>query len=535
MVIMKKVLFQIAALLIALSVVVSCSEPLTFADTESPNIPQLKQSSAQFLWVGPEYRVVVQARLEDQEGISKLRLKNTEWQLDTTIVLNNQTSYDLNQTFIVGRDVNPTEHSVEITITNSKGGVVKANVAVEDLTAQNQVPGYNPDILPPVITVTKPTVTRFYGLTSDPVNVDIEAAISDASIASIEVRVWGETATGESVMQEQIITPATATEKQNYQFAKSFSLPAGKVGEYQYVVKSVDASGNKAVKGGSITVGYMDRLYLSDAENDAEVTNQGWDHMGGSRGIGTLLSMKKQGTNTFVADFYYRNEASDNIRFVAFIGSDVPFTGSSQATVNYSLNGPNVLGMSASQQGKITPVLSEANFKLPVSQKGYYHVTVDMTQRSVSVTPYTPVIPTDAVKFPGYSAANPWPYMAVTGPAVVGSSGAWSEVATSPKLSKEANHLYLYSGTFQTTNNSDNISLNAPWTANTDVWGKGWFRMTAGRSAMKDDYGSLITKVGPVGASSGGANWGFSLSPKGTFKATYDIALQRLRVVRTGN
>ena len=125
-------------------------------------------------------------------------------------------------------------------------------------------------------------------------------------------------------------------------------------------------------------------------------------------------------------------------------------------------------------------------------------------------------------------------YMAVTGPTVVG-TGTWSEVATSPKLMKEADHPYLYSGTFKTNGGSNNMSLNAPMTANTDVWGKGWFRLTAGRPAMVDDYNNSITKVGPVGASSGGANWGFSLSPTGTYKATYDIALHRFRLVRTGN
>lgn len=530
---MKKVLFKLMGLVIAMICLASCSKPLMFEDTGSPNIPELKGAKAQLLWIGPDYKVVIQGNVEDAEGIIKVRIKNGEWQLDKEITVDNKTAYTINETFVVPKDVNPTKHTIEVTISNKKGGIVKGNIDVEDLSAKNQVAGYNPDLLPPVITVTKPTVTKFYGLTNDPIVIDLAAGITDLEIASIEIKVWGETAAGEPVDQGEIITPATA-QKQSYQYSKSFNLPAGKVGEYQYLVKAIDATGNKAVKSGVITVGFMDRLYLSDAETEAEVLNQGYDHMGGSRGIGTLLSMKKQGANTFVTDFYYRNEASDNIRFVAFIGTDVPFTNSNQNTVNYTLNGANVVGMSATEQGKVTPNLTAANFKLPVNQKGYYRVTVDMSKRTVSVTPFTPTIPTDAVKFPGYSASSRWEYMAVTGPTVVG-TGTWSEVATSPKLMKESNHDYLYTGTFKTSGNSDNMSLNAPMTVNSDVWGKGWFRMPAARTAMRDDYNSLITKVGPVGASSGGANWGFSLAPAGTFKATYDIALQRFRVVRTGN
>src|SRR5690606_16340973 len=154
----------------------------------------------------------------------------------------------------------------------------------------------------------------------------------------------------------------------SYQYAKTFALPGEKPERYQYIVRSVDESGNKKVMGGNISIGYIDRLYLSDAESQSEVTNQGYDHMGGSRGIVTLLSMKKQGTNTFTLNFYYPNKSSDNIRFVAFLGNNKPFTGTNQATVNYSLNGANVIAASASNPGQLTADLSNASFKLPASQ-----------------------------------------------------------------------------------------------------------------------------------------------------------------------
>lgn len=533
---MKKLSFKLVGIAAILLCIGSCSDPLTFSDTESPNLPTMEGASAELLWIGSQYKVAVQAELKDEDGITKIELKNSEWQIDTTFTVDNQTSYTVKDTFLVSKDVNPTKHTIDFTITNSKGGIIRGSAPVEDLSAENQIPGYNPDLEPPVIIITKPTITKFLGFTSDPVSLDVEADVTDDAIASVEVRVWGETTDGEPVMQEQIITPANASEKLNYHVAKTFTLPGGKVGQYQYLVKSVDESGNKKTLGGNVTVGVIDRLYLSDAENEAEVTNQGYDHMGACRGIGTLLSMQKQGTNVFTTDFYYPAKSTDNIRFVAFLGSDRPFVknGSNQAKVNYSLTGANVIAMSGSSQGQLTGDLTAANFKLPASQHGYYHVTVDLTARTVSVSAFTPSIPLDAVKYPGWTDANPWPYMAVTGTTVIGTA-TWSETATSPKLVRDADNKYLFTGTFQTNGSSSNMSLNAPMTVNSDVWGKGWFRLVAGRSAMKDDYGDLVTKVGPVGPSTGGANWGFSTSPAGTYKASYDIALQRFRLVRIGN
>lgn len=532
---MKKALFKFTGIVVILIYMASCSKPLTFPDTESATIPQLKSGRAEMLWIGPEYKVIVQATLEDKEGISKINLKNGELLINSDIVVDNKTTYLLNETFTVAKDANPTQHSLEFTITNKKGGVAKTKINIEDLTATNQVTGYNPDLQPPVITVTKPTVTKFAGLTNDPIAIDVEAGIVDAiSLASVEVKVWGETATGEPVSQEEVITPNPAPQTP-YAYKKTFALPAGKVGEYQYLIKATDASGNKSIKSGVITVGFMDKLYLSDAESAAEVVNQGFDHYGNSRGIGTLISMKKQGSNSFTADVYYRNDGSDNIRFVAFLGSDAPFI-TNQTKVNYAFDGPNVLGMSTTEQGKVTTNLTSANFKLPTAQKGYYRVTVDMTKRTVSVAPLTFTIPTDAVKYPGYSAASPWTYMAVTGPNIVNGGGGYVEVATSPKLMKEADHPYLYSGTFQTNGASANMSINAPLAfVNSNYYGMGWFRLIAARTAMTDDYGALIDKIGPVGASGNGANYGFSTSPAGTYKATYDLALQRFRIVRIGN
>lgn len=527
-----KVSAIILAGVLLFSGVASCNKIITFSDEGAQSHPELGDAAAKLLWIGPEYKLALKADMSDDEGISNVRIKNGEWDIDTSFDAGGNLVFNIMDTFLVSKDVNPTAHNIEFIITNLKGGVVKKYVDVEDLSSQNLIPGYNPDLLPPVITLLQPLVTKFLGLSAEPVTVDVEAEITDEEIEQIEIKVWGETADGQLIELSEVIAPENAEEKTAYHVLKTFALPGGKGGQYQFIVRSVDASGNKKTVGGNITVGFVDRLYLSDAQTDDEVTNQGYDNGGAARGIGTLLSMKKQGANSFVVDYYYRNEADDNIRFIAFLGDGRPFT-KNQAEPAYSLNGTNVLGQNASEQGKVTPDLASADFKLPVSQKGYYHITVDMTSRTVSAIPFTPIRPfVDAVKYPAWSESTPWPYLAVISNVVVGSNGGWAETTTSPKLLKETGHSYLYTGTFQTAGSAVNISFTAP----KDIMGSGgWFRLIDQRANMKDDYGDPIDIVGAVGPSSTSPNYGFSHNRAGTFKATYDLALQRLRLIRIGD
>lgn len=535
---MKRILFAITGILLAAAIIVACNKSLVFPENDVPLPPQVKQTEASLLWIGPDYRVAFSADLEDTAGITKVQVKNGEWQIDTVYELSGQDLVSIIDTITVTKDANKTEHVLELTITNSHGGVIKAKVVVEDKSDVNQVPGYDPDLLPPSITVTKPTVTKYYGIANAPVYIDVAATITDLEIASVEVKVYGEAADGQLVNYEETITPSSDDEKENLEYEKTFALPGGKAGQYQYVVRATDADGNKAVKGGVISVGYFDRLYLCDAESENELLNEGFDHAGNTRGIGTVLAMRPQGPNNFVVDYYYRNEPTDNIRFVAFIGNAKPYS-SNQQQILFQYADTNVLAMSSTESGKVTFDLNAANFKLPVSSKGYYRIAVNLTDRTITATPFTPSKDfSNTTLYPGWSDSNPWPYLAVTGTVIIGNNG-WIEGPNSPKLVKEADHPFLYSGTFQTNGNSSNISLNAPMTANNDAWNKGWFRLVSARANMRDIYNDMITIIGPVGRSTAGAGWGFSVSnfggATGTFKATYDLALERLRIVRIGD
>lgn len=535
---MKKIYSSLLSCLAICALLFACGKPFVFPENTSPPLPELDGATARLYWIGPLYKIAVQAEISDGKGIEKIRVLNSEWKLDTIFDVSGDQHFSINDSFPVPRDVNPTAHNLEFDITNSEGGLVKKYVTVEDHSAENLIPGYDPDLEPPTVKIIKPTVTKFLGFSSAPVNVDFEASVTDREIDSIEVRLWGESADGSPVDEHVTMKPTDSATKKAYNLVKSFQLPAAKPGQYQYIIRATDASGNKKAVGGQVSVGYVDRLYLSDAVSDNEIKWQGYDQSGGCRGIGTIYSMTKQGDNVFQIDYYSPASGLANIRFVAFLNGEKPFTGTggSQAGINYTLDGQNVVATSKTEPGTLTTDLQQASFTLPVTQKGYYHVTVDMTTRKISAVPYTPSLPVDAVKYPGWSDATPWEYLSVTGPTITGSAGSWTEVVTSPKLVRDPDNKYLFKGSFQTTGGSSNMSLNAPLAAlGGDVWGKGWFRLLAARADMKDAYGDLITIVGAVGASSGGVSWGFSTSPAGSYQATYDLVLQRFRIVRIGN
>ena len=301
-------------------------------------------------------------------------------------------------------------------------------------------------------------------------------------------------------------------------------------------MRADDSSGNKTVLGGNLVVGMMDRLYLSDAKNEAEVTGQGFDAYADNSawGMGTLLPMRRIGTNLFrIENFYYRNEADDNIRFVAFMGSDRPFGASRR--INYTLTGANTLACDRQNGGTLVGGLDAEPYKLPVSQKGYYNVTVNMTTREVTAEyvadPTNPDF-ANADKFPGYSVDAPWAYMPfVAGGAVEGTAG-WSEVDNNTSLVREEEHPFIYSGDFRTAGGV-NISLRAPRAALTgDRANYGWFRLPSARTNIRDVYGDLCSGLGPVGVASGGTNYGIVLTGKTDWHASYDLITYRLRLVK---
>ncbi|MDR0575050.1 MAG: DUF4625 domain-containing protein [Tannerella sp.] len=510
----------------------ACTDKIIFVADESPDIPVLESYSAEYLWIGPEYKLAIDAVIKDKEALESLQISVSEWNIDKSATLSGK-EFILQDTFLVTKDANRTQHEVEIAVRNAAKGILRVKIPVTDLSATNQIESYSPDLLPPVITVQSPTVNRFYGLTEAPVPLNVVALITeDVEMTDIYFKVWGEDVKGQYFEVEDTWNPTTEDEKFSCNYAKNLEIPGGTAGEYQFMIRATDKAGNQTVTGGNLTVGMMDRLYLSDAKNDNEVSGQGFDAYASADawGIGTLVPMQKTGNNLFRLNYYYRHDNDENIRFIAFIGTDRPFNQSPRG-IKYTLDGTNVVALAAGSQEDLTANLQAAEFKLPVSQKGYYTITVDMSAKTVKATPLAVTNPDFAAPalFPGFSASNPYPYLAIiSGGAVVGTSG-WAEIENNTSLYKEAEHNFIYSGHFRTAGGV-NINFQAPKASL--VGNTGWFRLSAARANMKDTYGDPVSIIKPVGASGNGANYGFSLTGNTDWYATYDLITYRLRIVK---
>lgn len=512
----------------------ACTNKIVFLADEASEIPVLESYSAKYLWIGPDYKLALDAVITDKSALKSLQLSVSEWNIDESLSLSGK-EYLLRDTFLVTKDANRTKHEVELVVSNEAQGILRVKIPVTDLSATNQIEGYSPDLLPPVITVNDPIINRFYGLIDAPVPLTVDALITeDVEMTDIYFKVWGENIKGDYFEVEDTWSPSVEEEKQVYHYAKELEIPGGTAGEYQYMIRATDKSGNQAVTGGNLTVGMMDRLYLSDAKNEQEVIGQGFDAYASADawGLGTLLPMQKIGNNLFQLNYYYRNESDENIRFIAFMGTDRPFNKSPRG-IRYTLDGDNVLALSSGSSGELTTNLQASGFKLPVLQKGYYTITVDMSARTVKAVPMVVANPdfSNAERFPGYSTSNPYPYLAIiSGGAVVGTSG-WGEVDNNTSLHREADHPYIYSGSFRTAGGV-NINFKAPRAFIPNNANIGWFRLPAGRANMKDTYGDLISVIKPVGAVSNGANYGITLTGNTNWHASYDLITYRLRIVK---
>ncbi|WP_298650604.1 hypothetical protein [uncultured Proteiniphilum sp.] len=510
----------------------ACTDKIIFVADESPDIPVLESYSAKYLWIGPEYKLAVDAVIQDKEALKSLQISVSEWNIDKSVTLSGK-EFILQDTFLVTRDANRTQHEVDILVSNAAKGVLRVKIPVTDLSATNQIEGYSPDLLPPAITIQAPTINHFYGLADTPVPLNVAALITeDVEMTDIYFKVWGEDVKGQYFEVEDTWNPTTEEEKLSYHYAQNLEIPGGTAGEYQFMIRATDKSGNQAVTGGNLTVGMMDRLYLSDAKNDGEVSGQGFDAYASADawGIGTLVPMQKIGNNLFQLNYYYRNDTDENIRFIAFMGTDRPFNQSPRG-IKYTLDGTNVVALASGTQDGLTADLQAAEFRLPVSQKGYYTLTVDMSAKTVKATPLAATNPDfgNAALFPGFSASNPYPYLAIiSGGAVVGTAG-WAEIENNTSLHKETGHDFIYSGDFRTAGGV-NISFQAPKASL--AGNTGWFRLPAARANMRDTYGDLVSMIKPVGASGNGANYGISLTGNTDWHATYDLITYRLRIVK---
>jgi hypothetical protein len=212
------------------------------------------------------------------------------------------------------------------------------------------------------------------------------------------------------------------------------------------------------------------------------------------------------------------------------------------------------MGFSETESGKLTCNLSQAAFKFPGLQKGYYTITVNMNDHTIQISPKTPTNLqfSNEDLFPGFTISQPYDYLAIISDAIEGTSG-WSEVDGNPKLDREPDHAFQYTGEFVTKGGA-NINFVAPRYVMDEPNAfapVGWFRLpTNNRARVVDAYGDLISIILPIGVSTAiaegfdagsfpdgnpandkPAGYGLSLPGQTKYRATYDLMTYRLRIV----
>jgi len=65
----------------------ACTDKIVFLADEAPDIPVLESSSAKYLWIGPEYKLVLDAVITDKDALKSLQLSVSEWSIDESVSL----------------------------------------------------------------------------------------------------------------------------------------------------------------------------------------------------------------------------------------------------------------------------------------------------------------------------------------------------------------------------------------------------------------------------------------------------------------
>src|SRR5690554_6926251 len=93
----------------------ACTDKIIFVADEAPDIPVLENYSAEYLWIGPEYKLAIDAVIKDKEALESLQMSVSEWNIDKSVNLSGK-EFILQDTFLVTKDANRTKHEVEIVV-----------------------------------------------------------------------------------------------------------------------------------------------------------------------------------------------------------------------------------------------------------------------------------------------------------------------------------------------------------------------------------------------------------------------------------
>ncbi|MDO5637289.1 MAG: hypothetical protein Q4G18_08570 [Myroides sp.] len=325
---------------------VSCNDDQGYADVDGLSPMILLETPTIRTEPGREF--VIQAAIEDADGLRSVRLQNTQLDLDKTIdILTTydelQQHYSLNYKFKTDADFTGDNLDLIITATDIGGRTTTSNIRIT----------MDGDFMPPVftavpdgeITVLMKEVTtlnlRF--------TVEDDKQLDYVSISIPELN-YSKTITASG----RLVT-----------FSETINLPST-VATYNLVLEAVDKFSLSTIRNSVITVSEMpdfSKMYLVDVDDAAKLN---------SDIFGIPMLIERTAPYTYKAR-YYAESANTKVRFIP------------QKTDFY----PICFGISPDNTTILTDV-PDISLPIVLPGKGYYEIIFNTQNGDYSVTPYIP-------------------------------------------------------------------------------------------------------------------------------------------------
>jgi len=340
----------LCSLLLGLFSLIGCKENGSQL-LEDNNPPQI-QLSASTIHSAQGRTIVLSGVITDNVGIKSINLKNSDWYLDKTITLNEDTltkTYQLSYQFLVPANAPDSAQTVEITVTNVGGKTMTAYVKVFK----------DGDFVSPTINIT--------GTVND--GVTLVPAPSDHF--NIQLTVNDDRRLGYLVVKAPTLGLNDSIGNipgKTYTYTNN-SIPIPQVlASYLFTITVADSAGNVVTKTLNVSVKVswdFDKMYLSDVSSASQLT---------SDLFGVPMLVNKTAPFTYQA-LYFCEAANTSIKFLA------------QKTAF----GPNCFGVDPNNSGKLINSVNASGIVLP--SVGYYKITfsTNPTNLSYSVSTFNPM------------------------------------------------------------------------------------------------------------------------------------------------
>lgn len=338
---MKTVKTKLLCIVCLIIGIVSCDEDDSVNVDSTPEFVSFVNEISSL----PGETIVFQGVISDPAGVEKVNIKYEPWFLDKTIIKDSLPDiYELAYSFkIPDGEAKNSVHTIPVTVSNVGGVEVTSDVVITlDL-----------DIANPTIQIASPAEGSTI-IAADGNEIDLNITVADEALAEFKI-------------ESSILNETIAISGDTFNYSESLDL---EVGRYEFIITATDESGNTS--NASVNVNVIndlqfDVMYITDVTSDSDLNNDLF-------GIPYNTEASEVSTDdgfVFTGRFYSA-AANTEVRFLPQIDSFEPFSFGADADGNLAF------GSDASVSPIILPGI------------GYYMITMDLRDQSLSITPFTP-------------------------------------------------------------------------------------------------------------------------------------------------